>query len=252
MAERVNTIKRGGSRFYVDPATGVKHPGVTSILSMLPKPFLGPWQAKVAAQYAVDHAPELLQLALKDPAAAVDVIKAAPRRYTTGRAELGTRGHELFETMAKGEKPRTVPSDLAGMHRAFGEFLDRWQPVFENLEYSVWDDTVGYAGSADACCVIEGETVVLDLKTGREVYADVGLQLAAYARAEFVLSETGVRTANYETTGGAVLHVPADGDGRWSLLPVACGVEQFEVFKLLRGVFEYDAVGKRGIVGKPL
>ena len=45
MPGAIRTSKRGGSRFYVDPETAVKHPGVTSIVGMLPKPFLVHWAA---------------------------------------------------------------------------------------------------------------------------------------------------------------------------------------------------------------
>ena len=50
----VQTIKRGGSRFYVHPQTNAKVPGVTSITGNLPKPFLQYWGQKLVAEEAVD------------------------------------------------------------------------------------------------------------------------------------------------------------------------------------------------------
>jgi len=51
----VQTIKRGGSRFYVHPDTAAKVPGVTSIVGNLPKPFLKFWGEKLVAEEAVDN-----------------------------------------------------------------------------------------------------------------------------------------------------------------------------------------------------
>ena len=57
----------------------------------------------------------------------------------------------------------------------------------------MWSDRSGYAGSFDAVCRIEGERVLLDLKTTRSgVHADVALQLAAYARTEQLITQDGV------------------------------------------------------------
>lgn len=53
----IRTLTRGGARWYVDPDTGTKVPGVTSIINVLDKPFLSPWAAKMVAEFAVECAP---------------------------------------------------------------------------------------------------------------------------------------------------------------------------------------------------
>lgn len=58
----VQTIKRGGSRFYVHPETNAKAPGVTSITGNLPKPFLQYWGQKLVAEEAVDNLGSITQL----------------------------------------------------------------------------------------------------------------------------------------------------------------------------------------------
>ena len=50
---KINTTFRGGSRFYIHPGSGEKVPGVTSVLNMLPKPFLKAWAGKEVATTAV-------------------------------------------------------------------------------------------------------------------------------------------------------------------------------------------------------
>ena len=49
----VKTIKRDGSRFYVDPVSGEKVPSVTSIVGCLPKRALQFWRGKMVAECAV-------------------------------------------------------------------------------------------------------------------------------------------------------------------------------------------------------
>ena len=101
---KVQTLKRGGSRFYVEPETQEKVPGVTSILSMLPKPFLTFWSAKMVAEFAVDNFGAYSQLIMNGQRqAAIDLLKGAPRRFTSGRADIGTEAHGLFEMMGRGE-----------------------------------------------------------------------------------------------------------------------------------------------------
>ena len=87
---KIDTIKRSGSRFYVSPVDGEKVPGVTSILNGLPKPFLQYWSAKMVAEYACDNVGSYIGLLLNgQKQAAIDLLKAAPRRYTNERATLG-------------------------------------------------------------------------------------------------------------------------------------------------------------------
>ncbi|WP_243869636.1 hypothetical protein [Streptomyces liangshanensis] len=64
---QIRTITRSGSRFYFDPEKlDLKVPGVTSIIGMLPKPFLAFWNAKMVAELAVDSLPFVQQMAERD------------------------------------------------------------------------------------------------------------------------------------------------------------------------------------------
>src|SRR5690606_38508722 len=67
---KINTLRRGGARYYVNPETGDKVPGVTSIVGMLPKEFLKFWAAKSVATAAVDMLGEVVGIALRDRDAA--------------------------------------------------------------------------------------------------------------------------------------------------------------------------------------
>jgi hypothetical protein len=243
---KVNTIKRGGSRFYVDPDSGAKVPGVTSVVGMLPKGFLMYWAAKMAAEFAVDNLAVVNALAAADRTGAIDLIKGASRRYTAQAGETGTAVHGYFEERMLG-KPGRVTPDIADFVPHVEAFLDRWQPEVLYVEDTVWSDTHGYAGSFDAIVNIEGETVVLDAKTSKSgVHAETALQLAAYRYADRIVTRDNVAVP--ELTGGAVLHLRPEG---YKLIPIACGEREFEFFLTLRQVFEWEAYSK-GVIGKEL
>ncbi|GGY88677.1 hypothetical protein CP967_31195 [Streptomyces nitrosporeus] len=249
----VSTIKRGGSRFYVDPDDGrIKVPGVTSIAGMAPKDFLTYWNAKIVAETAVEHRDTVLKLAERDPAGAVDYLKGAPRRYTRAASDLGSAAHDMFERQARGDtiNPRHVHADIKPHVRWFDEFLQEIQPEFLHLEETVWSDEHLYAGSFDAIARIDGEVVLLDWKTSKAVYDSVALQLSAYRYANrIILAETGESVDVPAMTGGAVLHVRPEG---WQFVPVECGEEVFRAFLALREVFDWERDGKKGVVGRPI
>lgn len=247
---KVNTIKRGDSRFYVHPETAAKAPGVTSVVSMLPKPFLTRWAAKSVAEWTVENLGSVVGLALKDRQGTVDLMKGAPWRDTRQAAETGTEVHDLFETLAKGESVGRVHPDLQPYVRHFEEWLQEFQPTFVLMEETVWSDTHLYAGSFDALAEVEGEKVWIDYKTTRSgVHEEVALQLAAYSRADYVLREDGSRVPLPKAEAAAVLHVRPEG---WNFVPVRIGDDVFQHFLHLRETFIWDKEVKGTVIGKPM
>ena len=248
---KVQTISRGGSRFYVDPLTDEKVPGVTSILSQLPKPFLQAWAAKMVAEFAVDNFGAYSSMVMNGQRqAAIDVLKGAPRRYTTERADIGTEAHDLFERIALGEDIGQVHPDMAPYVEHFNQFVADFSPTFLMNEETVWSDEHRYAGSFDAIAEIGGETVVLDYKTSKSVYEETALQLAAYRFADHVIRPDGAKVPLPEVDGGAVVHVTAEG---YSVVPMRVDYDVFQHFLALRyGPFEWNADTKKTVKGKKL
>jgi hypothetical protein len=249
----LNTIKRGDSRFYVDPESGEKAPGVTSILGMLPKGFLPYWYAKVVAEAAVDNIGPLVGLAMNDKSGAVDYLKGAPRRFTKTAADIGSDAHDVFERLARGENlplDRIHP-DIRPFAKHFMEFLAEVQPEFLFLEDAVWSDTHNYAGSFDAIARIGGEVVMIDWKTTRSgVHEEVALQLAAYGHADrIVRADTGESVPVPHIEAAAVLHVRPEA---WKLVPVRYSQELFDMFLTLRRVFDWEREMKKGVIGRPV
>ena len=253
-APKIQTKSQYGSRFYVHPETDVSAPGVTSILNMLPKPFLKAWAAKVVAEAAVDQMPDVLSMVLRGGGrdAAVDHLKRSPERFTSGAATIGSDAHDLFERIAKGEdvKPAFLHPDMRAYADHFFAFCNEFQPEFVELEETVWSDTHGYAGSFDAIMRINGETVIADWKTTRSgVHEEVALQLAAYTNADYILSPDGSQRPIPKIEGAAVLHVRPEG---WGLYPVRIDEDVFESFLRLIDVFKWERSIKRTVIGKPI
>ena len=244
---KVKTFQAKGSRFYVHPETNESVPGVTSILNTLPKPFLQYWSAKVVAEYAVDN---VEQWRFLDYKAAVDLLKGAPRRYTSGRADIGSEAHDAFEKIGNGDDPGPIRVEVQPYVDQFNKFLDDFQPEFIGQELTVWSEEHRYAGSTDAFLRIQGEPIVIDYKTSKSVYAETALQLAAYRYADHVIDQYGTTSPIPTLNGGAVLHVREDG---YDLVPMKCDEEVFEIFLGLRNFsFEWGADVSKNVVGSPI
>lgn len=261
----VRTIMRGGSRWYIDPDDPERrYPGVTSVLGMLAKPFLVHWAARITAETAVQQLPALQSMtATGDTSGAVDYLKAAHRRYTRARAEVGSMAHDVFERLMRGEHVGHVHPDIARHVQHFRDFL-RWvNPELVRAEEVAWSDRHQYAGSFDAILRVwldenqrptpdrsgEPALIMVDYKTSRDTYPDVALQLAAYAYAETLMDAEGNREPMPELDGAAVLHVTEE---RWAFKPVRVDDDVFAAFRALRTVFEWERATSRGVVGRPL
>jgi len=259
----ITTVSRGGTRFYVDPS-GTSHPSVTSIIGMEPKPWLASWAAREAAELAVNSIDFLADMAQRDRAGAVDYIRKASSRYAATRRELGSAAHDVFERQLRGEPTGHVHPDVVPLAEHFADFLRTVQPRLLSAEDVVWSDTYGYAGSADAFLeygMLAGRAVplstqgaervthVVDWKTGKSVYGSVAMQLRAYAEADTLISPDGRSQPVPAVTGGAALHITADG---WQLLPVDIFAEGvWGTFLALRQAWVWHTSIKRRVIADP-
>ncbi|MDX3295123.1 hypothetical protein PV569_15555 [Streptomyces scabiei] len=261
---RVRTIQRGGSRFYVHPERPeIKVPGVTSVVGMLPKPFLMFWAAKMTAELAVDSLPFVAQMAERDRQGAVDYLKGASRRYTKMRADVGSDAHDLFERMIRGQFVGSVHPDLEPYRAHFADFLEAVNPRLERAEDVAWSDAHAYAGSFDAVLTVwldeDGNPtpdrsgvphlLMADWKTSKATYPDVALQMSAYANADRIISPDGTSEPMPEFDGAAVLHITPE---LWEFKPVRIDEEVFSFFLALRKVFTWDRDVSKTVLGRAI
>lgn len=259
----IRTVHKTGGRFYFnEDFPDIKYPGVTSVVGMLPKPFLAFWQAKEAAELAVDSIDFIKEMAARDRKGAVDYIKGAANRYTKRRAQVGSDAHDLFERMIRGQHVGRVHPDMVPYQRHFAAFLDAVQPELVRAEDVAWSDEHEYAGSFDGILRLrldengkpdpagEPALVMADWKTSKATYPDVALQMSAYAHAEFIVSPDGTREAMPDFDGAVVLHIT---DTQAAFKPVRIDeADVFEHFLSLRHTFEWVNRVSKTVLGDPI
>jgi hypothetical protein len=131
----------------------------------------------------------------------------------------------------------------------FLNFLADFQPIYEATEASVYNRTERYAGTLDAIATIQGRKLVLDAKTGKAVYPEVALQLAAYRYAEFMGLPDGSEETMREVDGAAALHLADDG---YELIDVQADESVFRSFLYVREVFRFQEEQSKAVLRGPL
>ena len=140
--------------------------------------------------------------------ALIDWYRLASDRDMNASAARGDIVHNYAEFYALHVMGRATPQELqekldlaqaAGLDayiRSFHAFWDKYRPVPIAPEATVWNHTIGYAGTTDLICSINGVTAVLDYKTKKKIRdyyghikpttlsAKIVMQLTAAARAE--------------------------------------------------------------------
>lgn len=254
----------------------------TIIKGGLPAPALQAWGMKAVAEFAVANYRQLSAMVgssyrferdpkgavigvLEDPDAvvsAIDWLKGAPYRERDRKADLGTAVHDQAEAYALGKPmPEAAPA-IIGNVQAFRNFLEDYQPTYAQLgddgmwlaEASVFNRAERYAGTLDAIADIPGlGRVLIDYKTGKDIYPETALQLAAYRHAEFIGLPDGTEWPMPEVDGCAALHLsPFAGPRGYAFRPVIADEQVFTAFKYVREVFRWQEETSKGVIGAPL
>jgi hypothetical protein len=153
------TFKDG--RFYTDE-NGNYFPSATTLLEAYPKPAqLIMWMKEVGSK-------------------ADEIRDAAGKR--------GSAVHQLTEDYDYGTectlldeygKPKYSLDEWA-MFERYVEFSTNHKPEHLLVEQTFINSGLGFAGTIDRVCTIEGKTYILDIKTSNGIYNSYWLQLAAY------------------------------------------------------------------------
>ena len=148
-------------RFYTDD-NGQHYPSATTILEAYPKPYqLMQWMKEVGSK-------------------ADEIRDAAGRR--------GSNVHQLTEDYDNGlecnllddnGKPKYSLEEW-NMFERYVDFSKMYKPEHLLIEQTFVNGSLGFAGTLDRICVIDGKTYVLDIKTSNGIYNSYWLQLAAY------------------------------------------------------------------------
>jgi len=198
------TQDKNGRRLYRDPVTDKRVPSVTTVMGMKAKPLLVPWAAKMSAEFAVENWEALSSLPREER---IDLIKSAHKNRAKDAADLGDSIHIYAEAFMKQEPLPDYPADAFDSIANLLAWLDERKPKLIAAEVSMFSER-GYAGTFDALVEMDGEVWLLDWKTGKGVYDEVGMQLAALHYADRVLAEEPVELP--KATRFGVVHIRPD------------------------------------------
>lgn len=208
-------------------------PSVTTVMDVaIAKPKLINWAAGQAARYAVENWSSLSEIA---PAYRVKEISEAHSRTAQTAADKGDLVHELIDSWNKGEAME-VPKGVSAQVNQFIAFMMERKPVFLENEVTVWSRTYGYAGTADWIAEIDGKVILGDNKTGKRVYTETGLQLAALSHADFIIRPDGTEEPLPLIDGVAVLHIRPRS---WKYVPVGNDEANWKAFLAAREIYEW-------------
>lgn len=246
-----NANSRGGKRFY--SWRDENYWSVTTIIGGgVPKPALLPWGIKMVAEAAVDMCNELPAMVARDRDEAIRYLKGSPYAKRDAAANLGTEVHEAIEAHSLG-KPMPPWSPLVKPYMAgFEQFLADFAPVFTATEASVFNRSQKYAGTLDAIATItlplhdEPGSYIVDAKTGKGVYPEIGLQLASYRFAEFIGLPDGSEAPMPPVDGALALHLTPQG---YRLIEVRADEEVFSAFLYAREVFRWATETSKTVLG---
>jgi hypothetical protein len=244
---------------------------VTTIISGgVPKPALKAWGERLVAETAVGKVGVWTQMG---PDEAIDWLKRAPFRETDRAAVQGSNIHDWAEKRVLGQPLQVdeAPEAHRPYLRGFMDFLAQWKPDYEMTEATVYNRTCGYAGTLDFLAWLDidhvmdqllvpgeflfapnaaGKVLVLgDYKTGKGVYGEVALQLAAYRFAEFIGMPDGSEIPMPEVSACVVLHLTPSG---FELIPVRADEVAFNFFRYAQMVRIFCEAESKKVLGRPL
>lgn len=192
------TYQEGPPRkYHVD---GAEVPSVTTVLGCLDKPALPWWGMTIGVAGTL----ELIQRGAISPGyistdSTVSLLTQHKLTVNHQRDKAASRGkdvHDALEAyMREGIVPALAdfPESQHGYVQALAKWLFEYRPEFVKAEVVVGSAQYGYAGRYDLLCRLPddfgGELLRVDLKTGKRIYDNAFIQLAAYEEAAIEMGE---------------------------------------------------------------
>lgn len=247
------TRREFGNGGHVYALDGRRCPGVTTIIrNSAPAGGLLNWYGKEAAEWAALH------WDLHDVLGHAEWVKAAANAANAVRDASAQRGrdiHAAADALVDGQRVE-VAEDIYDRAVLVTKFLDEWRANVLARECVVFHTGHRYAGQFDLIAELaDGQRWLLDYKTGKGIFPDVALQLAAYRNAEYLVWDgTDRKMPRIDATG--VVHIT---ENTYELIPVDSGPEVWATFvsalplyKFHGTKFGYDRIGEALPMPEPL
>lgn len=161
MADRLKKTSRAHIVYKLEDGTRV--PGTTTITGLLNKPQLVSWANKLGLE-GIDSS-----------------------KYVDEAAAIGTLAHAMVQAHLQKEeidydRYSKMQIDLAENSLiSFFEWKKRHEILVYQCETPLVSEKMKYGGTIDCYCLLDGVPTLLDFKTGKAVYDEYFVQLAAYA-----------------------------------------------------------------------
>lgn len=203
--------RRGGLYFKFNKA----YLSTTEIINkVLDKPALRYWFGQ-----------QVYLATIKDPSIDEKEALSAPYKVSSQAKDRGSTIHSIVEAYKEtGEIIDKIPEDYKGYAQAFYDFMNSFDIDVLEQEKSIFSDKHMIAGTLDMFAKIKDKQYIIDVKTGKDIYNEAGLQLSAYAE---IMRENG-----FVVDDIAVLLLETGKDG----LPT--GKYKFQTMKDDFGTFE--------------
>jgi hypothetical protein len=169
------------------------------------------------------------------------------------RDEAGRRGsvvHKLTEDYDAGKEVNLInPSGSIdyklnewAMFERYVDFRRRFDLKVEAIELNIISDKLGFAGTIDRVCYLNGEKYLIDIKTSNAIYPSYWLQLAAYRA---LLMEVGV---NVDKVAILWLNAKTRTEGKkddvqgvgWQLVSKSLSADDFSLFLATKNLWQAE------------
>ena len=202
------------TRVYIHPRTGERFTSVTTALGIVEKYGLPPWYARLGVLDVVENLTAFHDAARGGRAACPDgvrcgrcltclisVARGAAERERDAAADRGVRFHHVAEVYALTGRVIGHDDDIEHHVANLLDFVRVHQVTFQASEITVLHRADGWGGTLDNVLTcgwmppkyrdLIGVPLLADYKTSNHIYAQAGLQLAAYNNAECALLDDG-------------------------------------------------------------
>jgi hypothetical protein len=238
-----------GRRVYLHPATDERFTSVTTAIGVREKDRLPEWYGYRSSLAVRDNLLDLVRSIHVEPCGGagcgkclpclLDLVKTAGSDEASAAADRGTRFHHVAQHVAASGIVIPHDDDIQGNVFQFMRFLDIHQVELLCSEVTVINRTHGYAGTLDTvlrCGRMQPKHTDLvdvpvygDYKTGRKVYEEARLQLAALRSCEAVLLPDGTEEPMPDGSDETALTIQVREDDFW-IRTVPVGKSDFQEF----------------------
>jgi hypothetical protein len=158
--------ERRGGFYWKD---GTPYVSVTNILKVLDKPALRYWFGR-----------EVYRAMIVNPTLGEQEALAAPYDVSDVAKARGTTIHSIVESYKTTGEQITPPDEFKGYAEAFYSWVKDYKMTILEHEKTCFNEDIKVAGTLDLLCKNNGDTWVIDVKTGKDIYDEAFLQVSAY------------------------------------------------------------------------